>query len=146
MKYCNRDSTIWKIWFVETKMNCFTLPQSIMLGGNPPPRPHGESWYGSIMLWRCYSSAGTRNLGRLNRWIEQSTGQSDKKHFSRLKENWHWSRASPANETTTLSQPTAQATTEWLKTDNRNVSQWLNRNPVLNPTENLRRPVSAMSA
>ena len=82
-------ANMWKkvLWSDETKTELFGLHAKCYVWWKPntahqpertiPTVKHGG---GSIMLWGCFSSAGTGKLVRVDgRWMELNTGQSWKK-------------------------------------------------------------------
>ncbi len=76
----------------------------------------------SLMLWGCFSAAGTGRLvrvGKLESWMEQSTEISSKKTCSTMLRTSGWAEGSPSNMKMTLSTQPRQhriglGTTLWM--------------------------------
>ncbi len=102
----------WRIlWSDETKIELFGLNSKRYVWGETrhcsspvqysPTVKHGG---GSIMLWGCFSAAGTDDwLQSRERWMRPSTGISWTKTFSRVLRTSDWAVGLPSNKTMTLS-------------------------------------------
>ncbi len=103
------------LWSDETKIELFGLNSKRYVWRKPgtahhlsntvPTVKHGG---GSIMLWGCFSAAGTGRLvaieGKMNAvFIFPSTGISWMKTFSRVLRTSDWAEGLPSNKTMTLS-------------------------------------------
>ena len=91
---------------MRPKLNFLALIQNAMCGGNPtlhitvntPVKHIG----GGIMLWGCFSSAGTGTGVRARR-MEQNTGPFLNNTCFSLQETWDWGEGLPSSRTMTLS-------------------------------------------
>uniref|UniRef100_A0AAZ3NT21 Tc1-like transposase DDE domain-containing protein n=2 Tax=Oncorhynchus tshawytscha TaxID=74940 RepID=A0AAZ3NT21_ONCTS len=125
---------------MRLKLYFSAIKENAMSGTNPTPpitlrKPsHGG---GSIMLWGCFSSAGTVKLVRIEGMMDVS------KYREILEGNlFRSSRDLKLGRRFTFQQDndpkhTAKATLEWFKGENLNVLEWPSQSPDLNPIENL---------
>ena len=99
-----------------------------------PPMKHGGA---SIMLWGCFSAAGTGRLVRIEgtmngakyrQILEENLLQSAKD--IRLRRRFTFQQDNDPKHT-------AKATLEWLQNKNVKVLEWPRQSPDLNPIENL---------
>ena len=128
-KFCGLPKPRW---------NFLALLQNITFGTNPtqhiPTVKHGG---GSIMLWGCFSSAGTGALVRIE-------GKMDGAKYRKIPEE----NLLPSSRKLKLERKftfqhdidpkyTAQATMEWLRNKKINVLECPSQSPDLNSIENL---------
>ena len=94
------------LWSDETKIELFGLTAKRHVWKKPGTIPTMKHGGGSIMLWGCFSEAGTGRLVRIKGKVkersnkEQSTERSLMKTCSRTS---GWGEGSPSNRTMTLS-------------------------------------------
>ena len=132
------------LWSEKTRMELFgrnakyyvwrKLNTAHHLKNTIPIVKHGV---GGIMLWGCFSSAGTGALVRIEGKIDGA------KHRKILQENllpsarkWKLGRKFTFQHDTDPKH-TAKATLEWLSTKKINVLEWPSQSPDLNPIKNL---------
>ena len=132
------------LWSDETKIEVFGLNakhyvwQKTNTVHDPehtiPTVKHGV---GSIMLWGCFSSAGTGKLV----WVD---GKMDgAKYRTSLEENlWESAKNLRLGRRFTFQQDnnpkhTARATMEWFRSKHIHVLEWPSQSPDVNPIENL---------
>ena len=139
-------ANMWKkvLWSDETKIELFGLNAKRYVWWKPNTAHHPEHTIpkvkhggGSIMLWGCFSSAGTGKLVRIEgkmdgaRYraiLEENLMQSAKdlrlgQRFIFQQDNDH--------------KHTARATMEWFRSKHVNVLKWPSQSPDLYPIENL---------
>uniref|UniRef100_A0AAZ3QXN4 Tc1-like transposase DDE domain-containing protein n=1 Tax=Oncorhynchus tshawytscha TaxID=74940 RepID=A0AAZ3QXN4_ONCTS len=124
------------LWSDETKIELFGLNVKRHIWRKPGTIPTVKHFGDSIMLWGCFSVAGT---GRLVRMEAKMNGakyreRSLMKTCFRALRTSDWHEGSPSNRTTTRS---TQTTQEWLQDKSLNVLEWPSQRPDLNPIEHL---------
>ena len=146
-KRCVGDSpNIWKkvLWSDETKIELFGHQGKHYVWCKPNTSHHPENIIptvkhgcGSIMLWGCFSSAGTGKLVRIE-------GMMDGAKYREILEGnlFHSSRDLRLGRRFTFQQVndpkhTAKATLEWFKGKHLNYLEWPSQSPDLNQIENL---------
>uniref|UniRef100_A0AAZ3PFH5 Transposase Tc1-like domain-containing protein n=1 Tax=Oncorhynchus tshawytscha TaxID=74940 RepID=A0AAZ3PFH5_ONCTS len=87
------------LWSDETKIELFGLNTKRHIWRKPGTIPTVKHVGGSIMLWGCFSVAGTGRL-KMN---GKSSERSLMKTCSRVLRTSDWDECSPSNRTTTLS-------------------------------------------
>ena len=146
-KHVGDSTNIWKkvFWLDETKIDLFGhqgkryvwhKPNTSHLPENSIPTVKHDG--GSIMLWVCFSSAGTGKLVRIE-------GMMDGAKYGEILEGnlFQSSRDLRLGQRFTFQQDndtkhTAMATLVWIKGKILNVLEWPSQSPDLNPIENLR--------
>ena len=140
-KYVDDTADMWKkvLWSDETKIELFGLKSKRYVWRKPktahypvntiPSVKHGG---GSIMLWGCFSSAGTGKLVRIE-------GRMDGAKYRRiLEENlFESAKTLKLGRKFTFQQDNdpkhkAKATLEWLNKKRINVLEWPSQSPDLN--------------
>ena len=128
---------------MRLKCSFLVIKENAMSGANPTPHhpentiPTVKQSGGSIMLWVCFSSAGTGKLVRIEGMMD------DAKYREILEGNlFHSSRDLRLGRRLTFQQGnnpkhTAKATLEWFKGKHLNVLEWPSQSPEVNPIENL---------
>uniref|UniRef100_A0A674ES87 Tc1-like transposase DDE domain-containing protein n=1 Tax=Salmo trutta TaxID=8032 RepID=A0A674ES87_SALTR len=127
------------LWSDETKIELFGLNAKRHIWRKPGTIPTVMHNGGSLMLWECFSAAGT---GRLVRVEGKMNGE---KYREILDENLLQSAKDlRLGQRFTFQQDndpkhTAKTTQEWHRYKSLNVLEWLSQSPGLNPIEHLRR-------
>ncbi len=93
------------LWSVETKIELWPEWQASCLEEEPGQcHPYSEAWWCSIMLWGCFSAAGTGRLVRIEGKMNAACTETFlmKTCYTEL---WtsDWGEGSSSNRTTTLS-------------------------------------------
>ena len=145
-RHVGDTANMWKkvLWSDETKIELFGLSAKRYVWRKANTAHHPENTIptvkhggGSIMLWGCFSSAGTGKLVRIEGKMDGA------KYREILEENLFQSaRDLGLGRRFTFQQDndpkhTAKATLEWFKNKNLNVLEWPSQSPDLNPVENL---------
>ncbi|KAK1786617.1 hypothetical protein P4O66_003058 [Electrophorus voltai] len=129
------------LWSDETKIEHFGLNAKRHVWRKPGTAHHLANTIatvkhggGSIMLWGCFSAAGTGILVR----VEGKTNAAMYRDI--LEENllWtsDWGKGSSSNRTNDPKH-TAKITKEWLRDNSVNILEWPSQSPDLNPNEHL---------
>ncbi|MBN3272188.1 TCB1 transposase, partial [Polyodon spathula] len=145
-RHVGDSPNIWKkvLWSDETKIELFGHQGKRYVWRKPNTSHHPENTIptvkhggGSIMLWGCFSSAGTGKLVRIE-------GMMDGAKYREILEGnlFQSSRDLRLGRRFTFQQDndpkhTAKATLEWFKGKHLNVLEWPSQSPDLNPIENL---------
>lgn len=139
-------ANVWKkvLWSDETKVELFGLNAKRYVWRKPNTAHHSQHTIptvkhggGSIMLWGCFSSAGTGKLVRVDGKMDGA------KYRTILEENLLESAKDlRMGRRFTFQQDNdpkhkARATMEWFKTKQIPVLEWPSQSPDLNPIENL---------
>ena len=124
---------------MRQKCSFLAIKENPMSGANPTPpiTPRTSSPQWSLMLWGCFSLAGTGKLVRIE-------GMMDGAKYREIRE-WNLfqsSRDLRLGRRFTFQQDndikhTAKATLEWFKEKHLNVLEWPSQSPDLNPIEKL---------
>uniref|UniRef100_A0AAZ3RBM2 Transposable element Tc1 transposase n=1 Tax=Oncorhynchus tshawytscha TaxID=74940 RepID=A0AAZ3RBM2_ONCTS len=123
-------------WSDETKIELFGLHVNSHIWSKPGTIPTVKHGGGSIMLWGCFSAAGTGRLVRIEaKMNRESTERSLMKTCSRVLSTSDWGDGSPSNRTTTLSTQPRQRRSGFGT--NLNVLGWPSQILDLNPIEHL---------
>uniref|UniRef100_A0AAZ3RSR5 Transposase n=1 Tax=Oncorhynchus tshawytscha TaxID=74940 RepID=A0AAZ3RSR5_ONCTS len=121
------------LWSDETKTELFGLNAKHHVWRKPGTMPSVEHGGGSIMLWRCFSVAGTERLVRIKAKMKGA------KYREILDENLLQSAQDlKLGRRFTFQQDsdpkhTAKTMQEWLRDKSLNVLEWSNQSPDLNP-------------
>ena len=137
---------VWRkvLWSDETKIELFSHQGKRYVWRKPNMSHHPKNTIptvkhggGSIMLWGCFSAAGTEKL-------VQVEGRMDGAHYRNILEQNLFQSACDLRlgRRFTFQQDndlkhTAKATLEWFKGKHLNVLEWSSQSPDLNPIENL---------
>ena len=120
------------LWSDETNIELFGLNAKRHVWRKPGTIPLVEHGSGSIMLWECFSAAGTGRLVRIVGKDERSNVQRDPslKICSSLGQRFTFQQDNDPKHT-------AKTAQEWLRDKSLNVLEWPSRSPNLNPIEHL---------
>ena len=146
-RHVGGSPNIWKkvLWLDETKIELFGHQGKCYVWRKPNTCHHPENIIptvkhgggGSIMLWVCFSLAGTGKLVRIEGMmngakyreiLEGNLFQSSRD----LRLGWSFTFQQDNDP-----EHTSKETLEWIKRKHLNVLEWSSQSPDLNPIENL---------
>lgn len=145
-RHVGDSQTVWRkvLWSDETKIELFGHQGKRYVWRKPNTSHHPKNTIptvkhggGSIMLWGCFSAAGTGKLVRVE-------GKMDGAKYRDILEQNLFTSVSDLRlgRRFTFQQDndpkhTAKATLEWFKRKRVNILEWPSQSPDLNPIENL---------
>jgi hypothetical protein len=119
----------------ETKIQLFGLNAKLHVWRKPGTIPTVKHGGGSIMLWGCFSAAGTGRLVEIKGKISEAKyreildeNQLQSAQDLRLGQRFTFQQDSDPKHT-------AKTTQEWLRDKSLNVLEWPSQSPDLNPIE-----------